>query len=558
MSGIDEKDDFWSLESMLPPSAFKKKAVESSYDVNAVTLDIGGSDAPKGEAIPPRPAPKYPPITARVNRAPSADTKNKQDKAPEISYVPSCPLIKRVDIIDCTFSGAASERFLSDGYALIDKECSFEGNVPYLTAFPQYATATEAQRRCYIGFRTELRNGRYPEVDKAYLYLYAYELINLTSYLTPEKRAEMLANALYGCDWTDDKTFSDLCTWLGDMCLVHRLDVPEVMYEDSVHTRAMKLARVREIFTKHTAAPLSEQAYRFALSACRYDYRTSRFYKEYKQYYDKYIDDAVCFAMQKIAETSFDLKLRDETCTLTRESYFGAYRTAGVRYRIVLECACITHTDAEKSLVTDLVKYAENCLRAALGIKQRLTVEHLNIQRKEMLKRYFAENVARKVSPTVKPSAEKTAAVPEIPEYERMYEPKSEVLSFENAAMIEEMSWEVTDKLVTAFEGEEIEEIPQEETPLVETEITVSAVTGATDPLIEGLKLLRNNDYQAFCELAKRLGKLVDAFADEINEMLLDEIGDVGLEGDGTRYWIAEWYCDEVAEIVGRYGRGGN
>ena len=557
MSGFDEKDDFWSLESMLPPSALKKKTVKSSYDVDAVTLDISGSDVPKGEAIPPRPAPKYPPITARVSRATSFVAENKPEKAPQISYTPSCPLIKRVDVIDCTFSGAASERFLSDGYALIDKECAFEGNVPYLTAFPQYATATEEQRRCYIGFRTEVRNGRYPTVDKAYLYLYAYELINLTSYLSAKKRAELLANALYGCDWADDKTFSDLCTWLADMCLVHQIDVPKIMYEDSVHTRAMKLARVREIFVKHNSAPISEQAYRFALSACRYDYRTSRFYKDYKQYYDKYIDDAVCFAMQKIAETSFDLKLRDETCTLTRESYFGAYRTAGVRYKIVMECACITHTDAEKSLVTDLVKYAENCLRAALCIKQRLTVEHLSLQRRDMIKRYFAENVVNKVAPAVKPSLEKTAVIPEVPEYERMYEPKREVLSFENAARIEELSWNVTDKLVTAFDGMEIEDV-QEEIPNIEAVETETAVTGAIEPLIEGLKLLQDNNFEEFCGLAKRLGKLVDAFADEINEMLLEEIGDVGLEGDGMRYWIAEWYCDEVAEIVGRYGRRGN
>ena len=152
-----------------------------------------------------------------------------------------------------------------------------------------------------------------------------------------------------------------------------------------------------------------------------------------------------------------------------------------------------------------------------------------------------------------------------MPEYEKLYEPKSEGFSFENAARIEERAWMVTEKLVAAFD-EEQDEIEEQE--------NVSAVTGAMEEqheahseegngsddsrseLIDGLKLLLSGDRVGFDRYALGIGTLPDALADEMNAMLLEKIGDIAVERDGDGYRIAEWYTEEVEEIVLNNGRG--
>lgn len=44
-------------------------------------------------------------------------------------------------------------------------------------------------------------------------------------------------------------------------------------------------------------------------------------------------------------------------------------------------------------MITDAVKYCENCIRAAVGVRQRFRVTHLTEEMKALLDRYFQKNL---------------------------------------------------------------------------------------------------------------------------------------------------------------------
>ena len=286
MNGFYDKDDFWSIDNMLPSSAFEKKTVKSISDVTAVELEF-----------PEKTVSKYPPITKsageRISYAEWLKKRDEYKKNEATSskrvlkqYEHKNPLIRTVTVTADSMSRDLSERFLKNGAALFNKETEFKGNVSYGSVYPQYATMTAEQLECYIGFRTEVRQGRYPQVARSYIYLYLYELINLTELITPTESADMIASLICGYPECDDKLFSDMCNWLADLCLMYELDVPEHIYGEA-HPRVLKLAKIKEIFIKKAREGEQSDVYRLMLTTGRYDYRTSKFYPEYKEYYDK-------------------------------------------------------------------------------------------------------------------------------------------------------------------------------------------------------------------------------------------------------------------------------
>ncbi|MBR2474375.1 MAG: TerB N-terminal domain-containing protein [Clostridia bacterium] len=559
MKSFDDKDGFWSLESMLPPSAFEKRYTKAQNDVTAVEIEIEGVSSEKTEPIPKRSEPEYPPITAKAGekidysewlkrRQEYKNLRQSSGRRIVREYDRKSPLIKRVTVSESSGVRQMTERFLTDGKRLFNAEGEFTGNVGYQAVYPQYATMTSEQLSCYIGFRSEIRKGRYPTVDRAYVYLYLYELINLTDMLTPSERAQGVAGLICGYSECDDKLFSDMCSWLADICLIYGLDVPECIYGEA-HPRVLKLARIKELFLKRARDGQQSDTYRLMLSAGRYDYRTSKFYPEFKEFYDKYIDDAVCYALSVIGKTDSRFRYdENNVCMITRESFFGAYRTSSVRYTVTVELVCVTHSDEEKRIVSELTKYAENCLRSMLSVKQRLTVGYINLEKKAIIKKYLSERVT--ALPDIKRSVARKAEAENIPEYEKLYEPRNEELSFEGAAKIEERSWDVTEKLVSAFDAE-----PEQYEEQIDEAVTEP--TGELDVIISAIRLLTKGESDGFKNLAFKLGTLPDALADSVNEYLLDKIGDVAIECDGNEYNVASWYTDDINELLSDYGKDG-
>ena len=201
-------------------------------------------------------------------------------------------------------------------------------------------------------------------------------------------------------------------------------------------------------------------------------------------------------------------------------------------------------------LVGDIVKYAENKIRAYLGIKSRLTVYSISTQLKESLDDYFKNNLVQNRAGATKKE--------EPQEYDVLYDLPVKPLSLENALKIEENSWNTTNELVDAFadekEGAQIPSVvPLNFDIIKDDEMLVDdsendSIREALEEYMDWLLAIDNNDISALKTLSLQRGKMLEAIVDEINEIAADVMGDVIIEeNDNGGYSIIDCY----REIIG-------
>ena len=579
---LSEADDFWSLDSLLPPNE-KKRVSASVNDISLADFEINGETAPsRVEKIPPRG--EFPPITERTenrisfekwleNRREHEKNKLTYGKKVVLEYAPNGKYIKKVTVSEETGRKAGGERFISDGQRILGLSSEFDGDVPFESFYPQYSQLNSEQLKCYIGFRTEVKKGIFPEVSRSYIYLYLYEIINF-AHETPETRAERIVSLINGYPEADDRLFSDMCNWLTDLCLIYQLSAPKGIY-GAVYPRVLERAMIKEFFL-NSSEEVENGELAFLLTSSRYDYKKSKFYPEFSEYYDRYIPAAVLSEIEKLSKTDSRFSGNGtESCTVTRESYFGAFCSRAVRRTVSVELHCITKDEAVSKIVSDMVKYAENRLRSELMIKPRLSVIYLPVSIRDGIKGFFAERASVFPKKSVRKTVEKH--VDDVPEYEKLYEPEESGISEEAAREIEKSSWETTERLVSAFEGDENEYTPPAiyvgdeneslslgkysvaETTCLSQSLSVSTENTQSDScegdrcVISALEALLSGDSTRFAELAKECGMLLPAFADTVNEFLFDIIEDSAVESDGDVFTLIEDYREDVSDIVSRY-----
>ena len=609
---FDELDDFWELDAMLPPKATPPPR---PADVDTVEVSLGEKDTKKGleryyapsigdRSVPPssETAPqadtgKYRPITrsyaqgtgAKINYdawlqrrkdgsgTPSGGRGNDETTV----YTPENPLIFSVRVIRRSDFDGIEERSLSDMKMMSEATAKFTKNVEFTALFPQYSRMTDAQRLCYIGFRTEVMNGRYPDVSESYILFLLYELINLTDRYPSAEAVKIICALMREYRNVSDSLFTFMCDWLADLCLINRMDAPLELLEP-IRERVYKRATWKEFYVPFRSDTASPDACVLLTAASEYDYRMGKFYStETAEYFEKHIPAAIGTVIHRVSSTEpAFLGTENDVTTLSHEAFRSAFRSAKNRYTVSIDCACFTRSPLLRQTVTSLVKYAENFVREMLGIRSRLSVSCLGTEKKEAIKEYFAPFVKRESDrPPLKRGRKKrlpdVPIAPEIPEYEKYYEPQSSGFSPELAAKIENDSWHTTDILLTAFsEQTEQEDVHKKLTEQAQTDAppTVDAVNPhknavtedntpppsessdfiSAPPMqsvaIDGLNLLLRGKSREFGELARKNGLLPDTLAEQINEIALDLYGDVAVEGDS--FTIIEDYRDELENLA--------
>ncbi len=555
---FSDTDSFWDLDLLLPRTE-KKVGSPAKYDTSAPEFksDISQFDeAPKPEKIPKREASDvFLPIThAPQNKHKSFEAWLEERKRLERSrglrgkktveeYTPDTPLIKHVSISVDELPKRTGDRFLADAHRFKSFDAEFKGNVPFESYYPQYSQMSADQISCYAGFRSEVRSGRYPKVDKAYIYLYLYELINLTEY-APEERVKAICGLINGYPDSEARLFTDMCNWLCDICLIYKITLPEGAFGNNIF-RVIECASVKEFFIKTERG--FDAGIAFLLTCGSYDFRKSRFYPENKLYYDKYINSAVGYALKEISKTDSRFSGADEAlCTLSHESYFGALCTSAVKRTISLECVCVTRSENVRNTVTELTKYAENTLRKRLGIVPRLTVNGLTLDRKELIKDYFNKfsdglPLLRKRLKKLKESTPKSY---EVPEYEHLYEPKSSGVSFELAEEIEKTSWMITEKLVIEDENEETKTIEK-----TIPEARIIPKTEENELLRKALGVLLEHGGDEYCKFVRSQGRFPDSVADMINEIMYEKVADIVIEANDSYEAVLD-YENEMLDFI--------
>lgn len=650
---LDDIDNFWDLNSLLP----QKRPVSPRRAVNIDTVEIDvDSDSPRdaGAAIPKRetrqpaagirqqqsmpksesqsmsqsesqstaqsssqsePTPTAADSTQSTLTSPRDENRRirelplkmrAQQNEPKILepylvYEPDSSIIKRVSVSKWQTRYNFYEKFASDAARLWNRTSGECENVPFFSYIPQYNQLSYTQLKWYLCWREKVRNGVYPRCDYSYILLYIYEILNCPDLIEPARGLEKLCDIWLAYRGAYQRIDSYLGEWVCDFCLINQLPCPRNRLEPII--KSVITASSFKEFYMDTPASCEGAANILAFSS-NYDWRSSRYVtpetlpvfarhinRAFEKIYSELLSNGGCITNASPAE-------------ITRDAYSGALCVYDRKRSIRVEYISYTRSTKFRFIVTDIIKYCENRVRMALGIKARLKVENLTDELRACLDEYFDRELPAKQKKPKAKAADEAAREAEL-EYERLYEPVGGELSLENALAIERDSWSTTEILTRALtdnvpssentavrSSNETSEPYNNAASTIETheqskavlspqaaaneyndEIRSSVVSsGQTDEMVSGqtdyqtddefarlirqldansleaLKLLAAGDRSGLSKAAAKASMLADALVDRINETSFDIIGDSIIEPDADGYRLIADYEGDIAK----------
>ena len=551
-----EADDFWNIDALMPRR--RPSSPASRRHTEPVEIDIAAPSTVEPKEVSASGAVPIPPHTGALSGVKRHSAYDAETEAAEYSYQPENSLIHRVDVLRWHTGYSYYEQFFRSAAALEHKTSHESRRVQFFSYMPQYSQLDGAQLAFYLWWRDEVRAGRCPDADYSYVLLYIFELINLYSGTDKAGMAcEQLCRLWVAYRSEYPRLDVQLSEWVCDMCLINRLPPPLELLSQMKDAPYLSAASLREFYIDCSAG---DGGYASALiSYCsNYDWHKSKYaVGDARNLYERHLTAAVSRALTALEAAGNAVgtpHMQDSRAV--RDTYTGALCTPRAKKRLRLSYCSFSRSYELRFLVTDMLKYSENKLRAALGIKSRLSYGPLPAEARAAVDAYFAAEFP----PVPRSSVAQRHAEP--PEYERLYDPLPEnnTLSLEHAAEIELESWQTTDRLIEAFSDGDTAE---ESTPSAVTEAPITAPEEAAEetdaPEDLGAAL---SDYAGFIDAALRgdgaaersfaagRGMLPDSVADEINDIAAGLYGDIILEDDGDIYRVIDDYAEDIRNLI--------
>ena len=557
----DELDAFWDIDGLMPA---KRPAVQRRPGAtDAVEIEVPStrpqkdtSDAKLSHTVP-----------AKRTPAPDAPIE------PEAVFDMQSGLVHRVVVYPWKSGYTYYEKFCRDGEYLRRIKGKEAPHVGFFSYMPQYGQMTKAQLAYYLWWRENIiQNGIYLPADYSYILLNMYELINLPDD-NPVKVRDALCRLWVAYHKDVPRLDRYFAEWICDFCLLHGLPAP-VEQLDPIRDDVLAVATLKEFYLD--CGEGGAQAYAKALLGfcCQYDYRKSKFAQgESKALYDQIIPGVLTYLLEQGGAGAEILRGKGgvQQSVITRDSYVAALCSHRIKKRIEVHYCSISRSHELRFAVTDMVKYTENRIRAHMGVKSRLSVTTLSDAIKREMDAYLDLHVPRL----------KSREQEQVEQYEKLYDLPAAPLDLLHSAEIEQQSWETTKKLIEAFEEVEadVQGSPQyaatpvgeglapPAAPLAQGSPQYAATSVGEGlappaaPLAQGdnaladalaaylpfLAAAAEGNAAAQKAAAREMGKMIDAVADEINEIAAEIFGDVILEEGEDGYVIIEDYREQIS-----------
>ena len=490
----DDPKDFWNLDDLLPPPKKVPASKGFSPDTSTVEITVPAGVLPGDitvnpvlapgtgatqPAAPEETAPARGTLTGTGGVFVDADVplrerpvnpyaaKEPPREEPETVYRPEHSLLHEVRIYPWRTAYTYYEQFRVHALKLHPREGSECAEVDFFSYMPQYTQLTREQLHYYLWWRTNFRKGIYLHAAFSYLLLYLYEQINLSGKIPPEEGQQNILRLWLSYRGEHPRLDVLVREWLCDYSLLHRLPPPAL--PRALYGELLAGCRLKEFYVSGWQGA-EEEVLAILLFCNNYDYKKSKFYRaDTAELYDRVLSGAVAAALSFFREKNGGIGHSAGVSTITRDAFAGAVCSYRLKRRIEVDYASFSHTHELRYIMTDVLKYAENAIRAKISVKSRLTVYQISTELRRVLDAYLEGAIPKKAPIRYEKKAE--------PDYEKRYEIPVRPVSPERAAKIEAESWETTRKLVEAFGGEKE---PAQETALTKGQTTAAAATAAT------------------------------------------------------------------------------
>ena len=532
------KDDFWNIDSLLP--ARKQKTIKRSvsFDTNTASVEIDPKYSSNVGAVKSSPLSTEQRDTVITRFIPPHSASEMVDRRPpDLEYARPDSLVRRVKVYNSQTKYAATERFTADAVRLFKLKGEPCPRVPFYAYSPQYSQMNKTQLCWYLWWRDNFRKGELLDTDYSYVLLYVYELINLSEMLDKKYCLDQLCRVWVGYGEKYEFINRYLCEWVCDFCLIHQMP-PPVDKIKSLYPYILKNALLKEFYVYGDFRGSGIGAETLIAMCSSYDYKKSRYaVPERLPVMEAYMKGALNKVIEGNSAGGSPLSgFGFSDSSVTRTSYTGAFCSAKVKKRIEVDYCSFSRSHELRYLVADVLRYTENKLRGAWGIRSRLSIYALPTNVRNCIDEYFAENPLRRAEDTDR-NGRKI-----VNEYDKLYDAPRTEFSADNAERIEMASWDTTRILVEAFEDE------------VEEEKTVAVVEEKTETHDSDLKTALGERYEYLLAVLegnkikqRQITSMPDAVVDEINEIAADILGDIIIEEDDDGgYRVIEEYREVV------------
>lgn len=440
--------------------------------------------------------------------------------------------------------------------------------VPFMSYWPTYGVMNEAQRKWYLYWRKEVRQGRYPDTDLSYLFVHIYELINGIGWQNPQEGYDQLKQLWMNYRERLPQLNIYMQEWMVDYVLVHEMEtsLSEIMGLSGGYLPAemldMELQRILQDKVSVISLNMLQRYY-------DYDITLSKFYRDGgKEVMEQYIPQVMALVHSYLERTRevglLPVFQPNDERTVERilfrkavydDSIYG--RSVSFRYMPIGEQAEFVQ------MVTRIYRCTENKLRELLGFRGRLRGQTLepelaNLIERYLVKAYATEQAEAVEQPVIRIDTEKLASLQQESEYVRL------ALTIEDDHPSEVKDAEVynanvTSKPVDALEARD-EITPTEDSMQQDLSITEIALEGSTASI--GLQwdvsaeadldeewllfakelspqqvqtihvLLGASPDTELMRLAEQYGTMPTLLLDEINDVAMETIGDLLIDGD--------------------------
>ena len=423
---------------------------------------------------------------------------------------------------------------------------------------PTYGDMSILQMRSYFTLRTQLRQGRHPEMTDSYLLVYIYETLMLIGVEHADEALEILDDLKRHYQYSNQQAVKYLSGWIRDFVVYYGMEKEKTRYfatEMANDKTAMALANYNKLSDETFFAILEPML--------KYNIKEAALYKKApkdtgiaagralkaaahiltrrfqypldmllfgirRKHYHTMFENAVFYAVEKGTDRVFELSPRRKYTYkngLWIEDVFAQGFLANV-----------------SGLLSEVLHETDRLLRPALGIKIKI--------KQRLRDPLLLESTAQAVSDYMKEKAEAAR-------------PKIEV-DFSKLARIRADADVVRDALLAEEEKEEA--VPIKEADTTEKEEIVEkkeAIEGAerlkdhqelgavppspnffTAEEAHFLQLLMNGaDWSAYL---RSIHVPAGVMTENINGKMMDELGDIVLDDDGSGPAIIDDYLDDV------------
>ncbi len=421
--------------------------------------------------------------------------------------------------------------------------------VSFQATSPTYAVMTDSQKKWYFCWRTQVRRGHYLNTDLAYVLVYIYELIHKVGVEDSEEGYQRLLAIWLQYRLRIPILDQFLIDWLVDYRLFYQL--PEPLKPYIMNASAPPVFQVPEIvFAQYAQEGLIRLSMDLLVYLLDYDPQRSRFYQANRSVLEQEIPQVLQYLDRVFGKMKgkglFD-QIPMATHTIRRRPFEGVPGFSYDRSEIVIAKIkpYTTHKPLRKYL-TAIVRYSENKLRHIHRYKTLLPVAGLDPFIKRQIDRYFDRYYG-------------------IPQAERDFDQEVKI-DFEAVARLQRESSDIVSLLLSDDEEAVHADPPTEDAskssekyedqnnkPIVFSESsqwTVFFQTLAPYQLNAVIIMVNQDDVKAKLKvLATSHSIMIQSLIDEINEIALDTIGDLLIDGYDS-FLLNEEYHEQLISMI--------